>query len=112
MPFLGVAVGRRGVGLGEACTAVADDVFALQWNPAGLALVKAPEAAFMHNEWLCPLGLRQEFLNYGQPWAAGGLAASLTYFSMGNLEQRDGSGALTGQGAGSDFAGSLGYGLN
>ncbi|MDP8228121.1 MAG: PorV/PorQ family protein [Candidatus Electryoneaceae bacterium] len=44
--FLKVGVGARAVGMGEAFTAVASDVSALYYNPAGLIQLRQPEATF------------------------------------------------------------------
>jgi hypothetical protein len=37
--FLELGVGARGLGMGQAMTAVTDDAYSFYWNPAGLALV-------------------------------------------------------------------------
>lgn len=108
-PFVAVPVGPRGIAMGEAFTAVADDVFAIQTNPAGLALLKDPQLAFMHNEWNAALGVRQEFAAIGQNFDFGGLGLSLNYFSHGSYELRGPSGQLLGQAAGYGLAGALAY---
>lgn len=41
---LGMGTGARAIGLGGAFTAVADDVSATFWNPAGLSTLKSNEA--------------------------------------------------------------------
>lgn len=43
---LGMGTGARAIGLGGAFTALADDVSASYWNPAGLATLKASEISF------------------------------------------------------------------
>jgi hypothetical protein len=45
--FLKLASGARGEGMGEAFTAVADDINALTWNPAGLALIENPQVGYL-----------------------------------------------------------------
>jgi hypothetical protein len=42
--FLTIPVGPRGVAMGGAFRAVADDITAIYWNPAGLAFLTRPEA--------------------------------------------------------------------
>ena len=37
VPFLTISPDARSSGMGEVGTAVADDIFAVYWNPAGLA---------------------------------------------------------------------------
>ena len=41
--FLTIPVGSRGVALGGAYTALADDISAVWWNPAGLAFLSKPQ---------------------------------------------------------------------
>jgi hypothetical protein len=48
--FMAVGVGGRALGLGGAGTALASDVTAGYWNPAGLARIMYPEFALMHDE--------------------------------------------------------------
>lgn len=49
--FLKISVGPKAIGLGEAFTAVADDVTAIYWNPAGLSQINSHQFIFMHNLW-------------------------------------------------------------
>lgn len=110
MPTLGVPVGVRAVGMGEAFTAAGGDVNSLHWNPAGLARIGGYQLGFMHNEWSADLGLRQEYLAYGMALGrSSGLAASLDYFGFGNLSARAADGALGSESSGSAIASSLGY---
>ncbi len=53
--FLEIGIGGRAVGMGGAFTAVASDISAIYWNPAGLARMKYGEATFMHTEWLADI---------------------------------------------------------
>lgn len=48
--FLAGGVGARALGMGSAFTALADNVYAGYWNPAGLRGVQGPEIAYMHAE--------------------------------------------------------------
>ncbi len=41
--FLEIPVGARGIGMGSAYTAVADDISAMWWNPAGLGFLESAE---------------------------------------------------------------------
>lgn len=51
--FLKIAVGARAIGMGGAFAAVANDVSAIYWNPAGIArLGPRGGACFMHTNWL------------------------------------------------------------
>jgi len=53
--FLEVGVGSRATGMGNAFVAVADDISALYWNPAGLCQLKANEMVFEHIQWLADI---------------------------------------------------------
>ena len=48
--FLSIGVGGRALGMGSAYTAVANDVTAGYWNPAGLSKVEFPEIILMHDQ--------------------------------------------------------------
>jgi hypothetical protein len=48
--FLAIGVGGRSLGMGDAYVAVANDVTAGYFNPAGLAQLNYPEFALMHEE--------------------------------------------------------------
>lgn len=48
--FLAGGVGARALGMGGAYVALAGDVTAGYWNPAGLSETNYPEAAYMHAE--------------------------------------------------------------
>jgi tetratricopeptide (TPR) repeat protein len=109
-PTLGVPVGVRATGMGDVYTAVGDDVYALRWNPAGLARMEGFQVGMMDNEWASSLGLREDFFAYGQPLQWGGAwAASVDYFNLGQLDQRDASGALIGTASASALGFDLGY---
>ncbi len=48
--FIAIGVGGRALGMGGAFVALANDVTAGYWNPAGLSLMNYPEIALMHDE--------------------------------------------------------------
>lgn len=48
--FLALGVGGRALGMGSAYSAVANDVTAGYWNPAGLARMNYPQISLMHEE--------------------------------------------------------------
>jgi hypothetical protein len=58
--FLKIGVGGRATAMGDAFVAVANDVSALYWNPAGLVLSEENEIMFSHNSWVVDIG--HEFL--------------------------------------------------
>lgn len=51
--FLKIGAGARPIALGSAYTALATDIHAIYWNPAGLSRIgRNGEATFSHAEWL------------------------------------------------------------
>ncbi|MBI5021495.1 MAG: PorV/PorQ family protein [Ignavibacteriales bacterium] len=48
--FLSIGIGGRALGLGGAYTALAGDVTAGYWNPAGLSSLTYPQISLMHDE--------------------------------------------------------------
>ncbi|MCU7512400.1 MAG: PorV/PorQ family protein [Ignavibacteria bacterium] len=58
--FLKVGVGGRAASMGDAFVAVANDVSALYWNPAGLIQAPTDQVMFSHNEWL--VDLKHDFI--------------------------------------------------
>lgn len=70
--FLAIGVGGRALGLGGAYAALASDVTAGYWNPAGLSRMSYPQITFMHDERFGGL------VNYDYSAAAMPLGASQT----------------------------------
>ena len=46
--FLKIGIGARGSAMGEAQSAIANDVNASYWNPAGLSTLRFQEISLMH----------------------------------------------------------------
>ncbi|MCE5300967.1 MAG: PorV/PorQ family protein [Spirochaetia bacterium] len=82
-PYLNLGVGARPSGMGEAYTALVDNVDAAWWNPGGLVKVQNPQFAFMHNANFG--GTSYEYLAVGFPaeqfgldiWGSIGITALL-----------------------------------
>lgn len=54
--FLKIGAGARAIAMGGAYAALAEDILAIYWNPAGLARVGGSgEATFNHGEWLADM---------------------------------------------------------
>lgn len=64
--FLSIGVGARGLSMGGAFSAVADDITALYWNPAGLHQLQNPQIHFMHSERFAGI-VNWDCLMYGMP---------------------------------------------
>ncbi|MCM2266655.1 MAG: PorV/PorQ family protein [Elusimicrobiales bacterium] len=98
--FLKIGVGARPVAMAGAYTAVADDPYAVYWNPAGLAVPYGRAAVFTHNEYF--EGLAQEYAGYLLPgedigflknsrFSDGAMGFGLNYFyTPRDLERRSG----------------------
>ncbi|MBN2406372.1 MAG: hypothetical protein JXJ19_01635 [Elusimicrobia bacterium] len=72
--FTHVGVGSRAKGMGDAFTAVADDAYALYWNPAGLVELDDNYFSFMHRD-LFGLGLiNYNYFGFINPDVGGGNA--------------------------------------
>ncbi len=94
-PILSVGLGARAVGMGESFTAVSDDLSALQYNAAGLALIQNPQLSLNHNSYL-DSGFF-DTAGFAVPFGpAGTLAFGLNYLNYGSIDQRDASGSRLG----------------
>jgi hypothetical protein len=60
LQFLKIGVGGRGSALEESMSAVANDVSALFWNPAGVVLDERNGVMIAHGEWL--VDLKHDFI--------------------------------------------------
>jgi hypothetical protein len=85
---LKIGLGARPVAMGEAFVALADDLNATAWNPAGLSQIAGINAGFMHNIYLQETSM--EYLAYAQNLFPGaGIGANVTYFNYGSLDKYD-----------------------
>jgi hypothetical protein len=107
--FLDIGVGARGIGMGGAYTALADDSSAVYWNPAGLARMEKREVSVSHAE--LGQGTREDFLAYAHPTSRGTIAAAMTYLSQGAISGRDAAGRPTGDYQASDAAFAASYAI-
>lgn len=113
--FLKITPDARPMAMGEAFTAVADDLSALHSNPAGLARLTAQQAAFSHAELFA--GTRYDYASYARPLspdgasllAGGTLGFGVAHLSQPALEGRDANGNPTGSFGAGDTAITLGY---
>ena len=106
--FLKIGIGPRAIAMGNAQVAVADDVYATYWNPAGLARLEAAQAGFAHAAYL--EDINEEYATYAYPTGKyGTFAGSLNYFNVGKFQGYDASGQPTTQVGADDVAAGLSY---
>jgi hypothetical protein len=102
-PFLKIGVGSRAIGMGGAFTATANDISAMYWNPAGLALINGSEASFNHVTWFADV--QYDFAGVALPLAdVGTLGTFVELLSMDEMDVRtievpEGTGEKFGAGA-------------
>jgi len=81
--LLKIPVSARAVGMGEAYTAAADDVSALEWNPAGLSYAQQKEASFMHSSLI--ESVHYEHMAFMSPGDNYSWGASMGYLGFGDI---------------------------
>jgi len=88
VPFLLIVPDSRAGAMGETGVAIADNAWAIFYNPAGLAFQKGSELALTHTNWLPGLGLSDVWIahaGYKQPLEQldGVVGLQLTYLNLG-----------------------------
>jgi len=115
VPFLLIAPDARAGGMGETGTGLADDGSAVFWNVGGLGFLKEDHLSLTHAPWLPEFSsdLTYDFLSYNhymEDWA-GNIAASVTYFNLGQFTETNSSGPTPiGTWHAYEIAVTLGYG--
>jgi hypothetical protein len=107
--FLKIGAGARGVAMGEAFVAVADDATGTYWNPAGIATIKGSQFSLSHATW--PAELSHEFASYvfSYKFIPGVLGVSATVLQMDPMPETT---EYRQDGTGYQFdAGSMAFGL-
>jgi hypothetical protein len=82
--FMYVGAGARALALGSAYSAVANDITAGYWNPAGLVWSRSKSLAFMHSERFGGL-VSYDYLAYSQEYRGDVYAASLFRTDVGKI---------------------------
>jgi len=101
--YLRIGAGVRGLGAGGAYVAVANDISAGYWNPAGLGLMTVPEIGGMYS--LLSLDRQYNYAAGAYPLGSfGTFGVSWINYNVGNVEARNGSGTVTGELANSENA--------
>jgi hypothetical protein len=107
VPFLSMGVGARALAMGEAATAATGDATALYWNPGALTRLEGHSATFMHAATLEESSL--DYASYGRGNGKSAWGVGLQYFSAGDIDQTDLTGATTGSLTPKDVALTGGY---
>ncbi len=84
--FLKIGAGARSTAMGDAFTAVSDDVNAVYFNPAGLSQLKSAELTAMHTQWF--QGIDYGFGAFALPTAAGTFAISAATLETADIQKR------------------------
>ncbi len=83
--FLYLGLGARALGMGGAFAAVADDVTAIYWNPAGLTSQSQRQAILMHAETFGEL-LNLDYGAIALPYPSGTIGLSLMRLGGGGIK--------------------------
>lgn len=85
--FLKIGIGARPAGLGEAFCAIADDVNAAYWNPAGLAQVKEFQFTTIYKHWF--EDIKSGCLGYLHPGDKDAITMGvwMTYMDEGSMQE-------------------------
>ncbi len=106
--FLKMGIGARPIGMGNAFIAVADDINAVAWNPAGLAVSGGKrELGFMHAAYFA--GTNYDFLGFSQPSGVSAWAVAVNYLSQRPIEARAADRSFTGSFRAYDMAFNAAY---
>ncbi len=81
--------GIRPAAMGGAYTAMGDDLYCINYNPAGLSYIKASQAVFFHLDSLA--SIQYEYLAFGTAWGSGNvLAGNVIYRHMDPIDNQPG----------------------
>jgi hypothetical protein len=127
VPFLLISPDARASGMGEVGTAIADDINAIHWNPAGLGFhdyypnPSNPDAtnpykqfALSFSKWLPQFNadLFYSYMTYGQYFEEldGTIAANFIYMNLGEFTMTSTTGQTLGKFRSGEFALGVSYG--
>lgn len=109
LTFLNLGMGARPMGMAGAFTAVADDVNAIFYNPAGLANLESFQASLLHQRWI--VDLSYSYLGAALPInGIGTFAGSLLHLGTPQIEAFDEFNQRVGNFTANDLAFSVSYG--
>lgn len=83
--ILKINQGARPAAMAGAYTALGDDAYAVNYNPAGLVGVKVPQLIVLHSDHLAYIGY--EYFTFALPWKTSRtIATNLTYRHTGTID--------------------------
>lgn len=83
--FLKIGQGARALAMGEAYVAVADDLYASYWNPAGLAKINAPQFGGMYGFWFQDIAT--QYLTFAAPAGDMVIGGGITMLQVKDIEE-------------------------
>ena len=115
VPFVTIVPDARAGAMGELGVAIADNVWAGFWNPAGYAFQQGSEVGLTHSNWLPTFGFSDLWiahLAYKQPVEEldGIVASQLTYLSYGEIAHTSADNVLLGTFNSYELAFAVSYG--
>ena len=84
LQFLKLGVDARAIGMGEAYTAVTNDISSTYWNPAGLAPAMQNQAFFSHTNWIANI-----YHEYAAASYTNGVSTFAVYGSILHMDDMD-----------------------
>jgi hypothetical protein len=114
VPFLRISPDARAGGMGDVGVATTPDANSPFWNLAKTSFARSPfSAGLTYTPWLKDLGLNDVYLlalaGYYKLDEEQALAASVRYFSLGNISFTDNNGNSWGEGRPREFSVDVGY---
>ena len=113
--FLQIEPDSRSAGMGNTGVAVANNAYAIFWNPAGLARQDGTEVSLTYSQWLPEFNADLSYSYLGgkhQVDGIGTFAGHLTYMFLGEHEGRDAQNNPTGTFKSYDLAAGASFGTN
>jgi len=111
--FLTFEPGARANAMGRAYSAVADDAYAMWWNPGATAFNKKTQLAVTHIPWMAGSGLEDmfyEYVGWNQSfYGIGNINAHIVWMDAGTQMQTTGNNIEQGEFHSFDVAGAVGY---
>ncbi|GBD06404.1 hypothetical protein HRbin21_00195 [bacterium HR21] len=114
VPFLLISPDARSSGMGEAGTAIADNINAIYWNPGGLGFLSNRQIALSFSRWLPQFNadLFYSYITAGQyfPQLDGTVAVNFILMNLGEFVRTDNLGNVLGTFRSNEFTLGVSYG--